>query len=248
MSKVGSSSSSSTSAHTRRRYWVRGAVSLSTNGEKPTVPTKPRGKRFVEPYRLSAEQRASILVTLADLSVGDDESRSLFAAAMEYDLASCYRLAEPETPTPAAKPPPESKEDTALTTLASVAERLAAAIEGLNDDASQRLQEGLEATDRFQRIYGEDYLNSLKYELTRLAGVSKSPKLPTPSATPDHTLSEDARRFVLRAADAFESCFELTPDTRQDAPFVAAVEAIVAATGVRVPTDRARLAQLLSHG
>jgi len=248
MSKVGSDSSSSTRAHARRSYWVRSAVSLSTDGEKPTVPKKTGGKRFVEPYRLSAEQRALILVTLAERSVGDDESRNLFAAAMEYDLASCHRLTEPETQASAAKQPPDSKEYAALTALAAAAERLAAEIKGLNDVASQRLQEGLEATDRFQRSYGGDYLKSLRYELMRLVSVGQSPELFTPTTPREHTLSEEAHRFVLRAADAFEACFELAPDARGDSPFVAAVEAIVAATGIRVPTDRAILAQILDQG
>jgi len=87
--------------HSGRSYWVRNilastrdnADAAETNPTAKGVPKPPpTKKRFVEPYRLSDEQRAGMLAPLAELGVGDPGSRELFAAALAYDLATCYEL------------------------------------------------------------------------------------------------------------------------------------------------------------
>lgn len=245
MSKVGSGSSPSTRARARHRYWVRSAVTPAAGSERPVSPKKYTGKRFVEPYRLSEAQRASVLAPLAELGIGDDESRSLFAAALEYDLAGCRQLTEPEKEALPKQRQSESAEDTPLAALAEAAANLTTEFEGLSDAVSQHLREALQATDRFQRSYGKEYVESLRGELTRIADVGKLSKPPPTASTRKRAVSQDARRFVLRTADTFEACFDLLSEVRANSPFVATVEAIVTATGIRVPTDRTTLAQIL---
>jgi len=59
--------------------------------------------------------------------------------------------------------------------------------------------------------------------------------------------SGEARRFILRVADAFEDCFELAPDTRPDSPFPSALDAIVTTTNIGVPTDQDALTRILGR-
>jgi len=74
-------------------HWVHAdpPMDLSTEQDRPTSP-KSSGQRFVEPCRFTDAQRTSLLITLKELGIGDDESRSLFLAALEYDLARCQSL------------------------------------------------------------------------------------------------------------------------------------------------------------
>ncbi len=64
----------------------------------PTPPARPRpqqrtsGPRFVEPCRFGPAQRAALLSVLEAEDLGDEDSRQIFLAALEYDLAGCRRL------------------------------------------------------------------------------------------------------------------------------------------------------------
>lgn len=246
MSKVGSTSPLSTRVSSGRTYWVRNGIAMPAGDDQPTPtpPKPPGGKRFVEPYRLTDEQRATLIAPLADMGIGDAESRGLFAAAMEYDLAGCRALTEP-APDPVPRPAPTGTEG-ALAELAQAAQSLAELIERMDDSTATRLQQCLADTDRFKRRYDQDYLKSLRCELLRVAGAGRLAERPAaPSPSP---LSEEARRFVLRAADAFGDCFELTASAGPGTPFAAAIAAIVAATGVQIPTDLQALSQILAQG
>ena len=53
---------------------------------------------------------------------------------------------------------------------------------------------------------------------------------------------------MLRAADTFRDCFELATDAQPGSPFVTALEAIVTATGIRMPTDQPTLVWGLAEG
>jgi hypothetical protein len=246
MSKAGSSSSPTTGARSSRTYWVRSNVSPLLGG-KSTSSKTPGDKRFVEPYRLSEDQRCAILAPLEDRGVGDEESRELFAAALEYDLASCSRLKEQANePLPSTQERSPSEEDAAIAALVEAAKSLAQRLQGLDDVASHLLRQELEDSDRFRRNYGEDYLESLGRELRRVAEIGEPLEQGTPAAR-KRSLSADARRFILRAADAFEACFELTPNAGPNSPFVATLEAIIAITGIGVPTDAAAVTRVLAQ-
>lgn len=232
-----------------RTYWVRRTPVPPVEAEpaSPSPPKRPTGKRFVEPYRLSDEQRAAIAAPLAELGIGDAESRDLFAAAMEYDLAGCRDLASPEPQPPARKAKP-SAEERRLRALAEAAQALADQLAGLDPKASERLALALSETDRFKRSYGDDYLRALRCELQRIAAAAPEPASVRAAPPPEPELPESARRFVLRAADAFGDCFETKASAQRGSPFLAALKAIVTATGVRVPQDARTVAEILAKG
>jgi len=227
-------------------FRARNAIAPSPGSSKPISRKKHGGKRFLEPYRLSVAERSAIRSRLREKGIGDEESRSLFAAALEYDLASCSGLIGPPSDSSSpAQPQPESEEKGALDDIAEAARSLADELTGLDRAISLRLQPALESTDRFRRSYSEDYIASLGGELRRVAGAGKVPnRMPTPLPGP----AEDAHRFVLRAADAFEDCFELSPGPQADSAFVIALLAIVDATGIQIPTDEVTLNAILNPG
>jgi hypothetical protein len=237
-------SNSPTGTRSERAYWVRSTIALPLDDGKPSPPKRPAGKRFVEPYRLTDEQRARLVAPLEEKKIGDDEGRTLFAAAMEYDLAGCRALAETAPTSIPAPPPAPAERDPALSALAAAAQALAEGLAALEPTAAGRLLAGLKEADRFKRDYGADYLDAISGELARIAAAAEAPvaapKPPKPAPVP-----EEAKRFVLRAADAFRDCFEQKPTAQPESPFIVALEAIVAATAIPIPTDPRTLAQIL---
>jgi hypothetical protein len=69
-----------------RRPWVRARPPQSQTPVED-APKRRSKARFLEPYRLTDERRAALLDCLRIAGVGDTESRDLFAAAVEYDIA-----------------------------------------------------------------------------------------------------------------------------------------------------------------
>ncbi len=172
MSKAGSDSSPSTHLRSGRTYWIRRGLSPSARKERASASQPKGGKRFVEPYRLSDAQRALILGQLEKQAIGDAESRSLFVAAMEYDLAGCQALAAPPDEAPQSAPQP-GPSDESLAALAETARSLADQLAGLDAQTAQRLRQGLGDTDRFKRTYGEGYLSCLRHELLRIGSAGE---------------------------------------------------------------------------
>ncbi len=277
--------------HSGRSYWVRNILAatrdnadavdatLTARGAPKSPPAK---KRFVEPYRLSDEQRAAMLAPLAERGIGDHESRDLFAAALAYDLATCYELtvANPERAgaqapdaalaQPIGQAPTKSQTrkaasktsqavplDPALAELAEAARALAAGLDALGAEARASLLQGLREGDRFRRGYDDDYLAALRGELLRMAlstgaageDVAASPTPPEPPLQRAEVPkpSPAARQFIARAAGAFEECFDQTPTAQVGGPFSAMIKALVAVTGVRIPTDARNLAEMLKR-
>ncbi|MEA3276636.1 MAG: hypothetical protein U9Q81_15350 [Pseudomonadota bacterium] len=248
MSKVGSRSSPSARARSGRSYWVRGALSPSQVGDNPPSPKTSGGKRFVEPYRLSEEQRAAVLTPLEGEGIGDPASRELFAAALEYDLGTWRQIVEPEPKPKRPKVRPASnKADEALAELSKAAQILAEQLDRLDDGSTKQLQQGLKGTDRFKRSYGEDYLRSLRCELLRVAGAGQPTRQQAEAPPSRPAISDSARDFLLRAAHVFGECFEITATAEPGAPFLTAIRAIVAATDVEVPTDRRTVSLILKQ-
>ena len=309
-------------AHSGRSYWVRNipgagdpdATAQSHAGlghpEPPGIhaspPSPARGmpkaipkKRFVEPYRLSDEQRDAMLAPLAERGLGDAESRGLFAAALAYDIATCYELttAQPapeQTPEPTPAPVPDASPKVlqavaqsgarpgrgkgrapraepevlptvppALAELAEAARTLSGRLQALDAEYRTRLFQALHQGDRFQRGYDDAYLLALTGELARLAeGAAPQPTAvataeagpelpaalappPAPKKVPVPKPSPAARQFIIRAADAFEECFDQAPTAQVGGPFAAMLKALAVATGIRIPTDARNLAEIL---
>jgi hypothetical protein len=188
--------------HSGRSYWVRNILASArehtdSDATPKGVPRPPASqpttkKRFVEPYRLTPEQRAAMLAPLAERGVGDPESRELFANALAYDLATCYErtVANPEpdplaAPTAAETPAPTARQaqakgrsrrvdqtealESGLAELAKAAQGLAAQFDALHTKARSDLLHGLREGDRFRRGYDDGYLVALREELLRVA-------------------------------------------------------------------------------
>jgi hypothetical protein len=64
---------------------------------------------------------------------------------------------------------------------------------------------------------------------------------------PQPQLPEAAVRFIRRAADAFGDCFEIPATAQRGSGFLAALKAIAAATGARVPLDQRAVAEILAR-
>lgn len=285
MGKVAPEPLVSQRTHSGRSYWVRNVLASARDNADAadTIPTAkgvPKSqqtkKRFVEPYRLSDEQRAAMLAPLADRGIGDPESRELFAAALAYDLATCYELtvANPDRAaapasdevaaelTRQAPTKPQARKvsgkgalDPALAELTLAAQALAAHIEALGAEARTSLLQGLREGDRFRRGYDDDYLSALHGELLRIVlgasagssddAVSSARRAPAPTRLEVPKPSPAARQFIARAAGAFEQCFDQGPTAQVGGPFAAMLKALVAVTGVRIPTDARNLADML---
>jgi hypothetical protein len=255
------------------------------------MPKASAKKRFVEPYRLSDEQRDAMLAPLAERGLGDAESRDLFAAALAYDIATCHELTvaepipepEPEAPpmvvqadaqvearpargkgrAPVAESAAPPAVPPALVDLAEAARTLSGRIQALDAGATTSLFQALRDADRFQRGYDDAYLMALTGELARLVEAAASQPVavataeastetpvaaapvPAPRKVPAPKPSPAARQFIIRAADAFEECFDQAPTAQVGGPFAAMLKALVMATGIRIPTDARNLAEIL---
>lgn len=239
MSKARDDTSTPNRTAKKGRYWVRNTTKAPSQSE-----AKPRKRqRFVEPYRLTDEQRSAVLVPLERLGIGDEETRLLFSAAMEYDLASCQgasgqadRVATDTKTQPGA-------DELSLMPLHRAARDLAERLKALDGPSRAQLQQTLTETDPFRRTYDDEYFGVLRHEILRLAAVAGPAKQPDPP--PEPAISEAAQRFVVRAADAFEECFDTKATARVSGPFLLILKAIVAATGIRIPTDADSIAELL---
>jgi hypothetical protein len=159
---------------------------------------------FLEPYRLSESARAALLACLTDQAVGDPESRELFAAAVEYGIASCRastketRAAEktsvvPEQEVrpaekPAAKPPasppkePIPTPSAPLSALAETAHLLVRGLGALDDRSRETIADRLRSSDPFDRVHDQAYLDAVRREVERIAEAA-SVLLDTPPAS-----------------------------------------------------------------
>lgn len=248
-----------------RSYWVRAHLpdqldpDPAETAEVPP-PRPPKGQRFLEPRRFSPAQRQRLLQALSDHHIGDEESRALFLAAIEYDLASC-KIPEPA---PEVRIPPVSElapaplplpPDPVLEELATQAGNLARSVAALDDHRRQGLRQRLEETDCFARGYGEAYFAILERELEHLASaclaLTPTPSLlPTPSPAPGPPPAAPAlapawRDFLSRVANAFGECFEVEPRGEAGSPFPLTLEALSEATGLLLPLDQDSLAEVL---
>jgi hypothetical protein len=151
----------------------------------------------------------------------------------------------------------------ALTELAEAARTLSGRLQTLDAESRTRLFQALHQGDRFQRGYDDAYLMALTGELTRLAeGAAPQPTAvataeagpelpaatappPAPKKVPAPKPSPAARQFIIRAADAFEECFDQAPTAQVGGPFAAMLKALAVATGIRIPTDARSLAEIL---
>ncbi|SDX28101.1 hypothetical protein [Thiocapsa roseopersicina] len=252
--------------------------------EPPDAPPQNALKRakkahFLEPYRLSEPGRAALLACLTEQAVGDPESRELFAAAVEYGIASC-RAPTKETraaaqpaiasapdarPTaqpsanPAAEPTPNPSAPHSA--LAETARLLVREIGALDDRSREAITGRLRASDPFDRVHDQAYLDALCREVERIAEAasflldaqlgsppvasSAATSAPAAAAHPDDPIGETARRLVRRIADAYEACFETKAETGTGYPFIPVLRLIAEDAGIALPAEDARLLAVL---
>ncbi|MEJ2327332.1 MAG: hypothetical protein P8Y27_13205 [Chromatiaceae bacterium] len=248
MGKAGPGSSSVSGVRGGRRYWVRDILSPETKGAKSRIkPPSDRQKRFVEPQRLTDAQRKALLSQLEAAKIGDADSRRLFAAALEYDLARLQELPLEQPPVPEMSEPRAAGPDETLQRLTEAAGALAERLSNLDEAARETLSAALTQADRFHRRYGKDYINTILDELVRIAAAaprrraaprSRKPKAPPPP--------ESARQFIQRVAAAFSDCFEARPTGDGEGAFATVLKAIINAPGVRIPNDPQVLEEVLA--
>jgi hypothetical protein len=113
----------------RRRYWVHATPGTPRKSHAEGEPKRPAKARFLEPYHISEARRGELIELLAAAGVGDPESRDLFVAAIEYDIANLRRSSRAQTPAPAPvavvepqpvvarEHTPDSAPDTSTTTV-----------------------------------------------------------------------------------------------------------------------------------
>ena len=236
----------------RRGQWVRAHAPPSDPPDETAAPRPPKA-RFLEPYRLSDEQREALLAPLIAAAVGDAESHALFVSAIAYDLAKFRQAAlrsEPETaPAPITIEPPTSqaRSNPTLEEIVAAADTLAVQLRGLGDTERAAIGTAMRACDRFQRTYDDGYFDALREELERMSvAVARMPVHSTPVSPQSAPIITDiGRRFVRRLAQIYEQCLETKPSTTADSPFTTVLMLLAAAAGVSLPNEPAAVADVL---
>lgn len=120
-------------------------------------------------------------------------------------------------------------------TPAETTEQLAYELVNLDNRHAAVSATGTRIGRSLRRCDGGDYLETLLGELRRAASVGKSLTHACQcagSAVLKAHCSDEARRFILRIADAFEDYFERAPRSQPDFPFATALAAIVTTAGI----------------
>ncbi|MCG6898204.1 MAG: hypothetical protein LJE60_14030 [Thiocapsa sp.] len=237
-----------------RGHWLRNADPdpLKSTGRSTTTRTKKA--HFLEPYRLSKAQRASLLELLASHSVGDRESRELFAAAVEYGIASC-RASLPEPPGEPDRAPPVAKREGLLGALAESARLLAERLNGLEELEREAILSRLQSSDPFERAHDTTYLAAVSREARRIAEAAvaaleagaPAPVRRAGTSRAAGPSSDTARRLILRVADAYEDCFEAQARTEPDSAFVPVLRLLAEEAGIEIPSNPASLQAVLQR-
>jgi hypothetical protein len=167
--------------------------------------------------------------------IGDTESRQLFAAALEYDLARFQELPLEQPSVPDVSEPKGLGPDERLQELTEAARAVADRLSDLDEAARETLLTALTQADQFHRGYGNEYINTILEELARIAAAAPKKR----------AASGSARQFIRRVADAFSDCFEARPTVEGEGAFATVLKAIINATGVHVPNDPHVLKEIL---
>jgi hypothetical protein len=209
------------------------------------APADPKGRHFVEPWRLDEDRKGAIGRGLEQHNIGDPESRRLFAGALEYQLATYRELAAAD---PLALQPPPAADTAVLDALAERARELACLLAEIPREQEPELLRTLAQQDEMGRDYTPRYLDILHTEASRLAEASAL--LATGlRATPPATTSDEpspALLVLLRSlALVFEECFEQAPSAASGGAFASALKVISDNLEVEIPRSREVLETVL---
>lgn len=212
---------------------------------------RKRKTHFLEPFRLARAARADLIEGLSEHGIGDAESRDLFAAAVEYGIASCRSASS--APPVSPRPPTRPVEDTThrIRALATAATGLADQFEQLDATARADLGRLLRGSDPFDRPHEAAYLSAIERELRRIAAAASSAEqaqpadtAPTAAAAPPQS-TRATGRLVARIADAYEACFETKASDDPSAAFIPVLRRVAAAADISLPVSDAELTALI---
>lgn len=244
-----------------RGHWVRGSDSEPSEPAVRNALRRTKKASFIEPDRLSETARAALLARLSELKLGDQDSRELFAAAVEYAIASS-RGAAAETPAPTPAAPTPAAVATSrlaipagpLQELAQTAALLAGHLSRLDTQTCEALLTQLQQSDLFGRAHDQAYLETVAREIRRIGEASAAvPQAQPAAATAKASRPEASRaqagkraaRLVQRVADAYESCFETRVTEVTGEVFIPVIRMIGAEAGIELSPEDAQLMTLL---
>jgi hypothetical protein len=259
-----------TAVHERsapRKHWVRKASADSDPQPSQNALKRIKKAHFLEPYRLSEATRAALVERLTSHAIGDAESRELFAAAVEYGIASCLAT-KAETPVeiegdveaePA--PPGDGPSDLSapLARLADGADRFADALSRLDETSMEAIKRHLQSSDPFDRLHDQAYLDAVRRQAQRISDAATASidalSAPAPGALTKSpatraagmSLAPTARRLVVRIADAYEACFEIKATAAPESAFISVLRVIGNEAGIVLPADDAPVIAVLER-
>ncbi len=217
---------------------LRSAVSASPETPQAQASEQARTSRFLEPYRFDADQRSALLAALQQQRLGDDSSRRLFVAALEYEIGAFRQMEEqaneaPDAPQPTAadsvNPELERMRQAAIT----LRDLMLQTPEHIQDDLQKKLNE----SDLFCRIYDTRYLKNLRCEIERIAtacellGQQRCGSTPPEPNTSSAELA-NGRRLVRMLAHTYSECFDAQPSPESKSPFGRIVDTVIELTGI----------------
>ena len=208
----------------------------------------PKGEHFVEPWRLTEQEKSAISKSLEKRKIGDVEGRRIFAAALEYEL-SAFRVAQAQLP--AAEPVTPKADLSALHAIDRVARELAAKLGEIPQDQEPVLLETLEAQDEMGRGYSARYLDRLYQEASRLAEACGlvTAALETAQPTAEPPRAEESSPAMLQLIGSlthvFAECFEQAPTAAARGAFAGTLKAVSDGIGLEIPRSREVLEQVL---
>jgi hypothetical protein len=233
----------------------------------PNALKRTKKAHFLEPYRLSDKTRNALLECLSTWCVGDPESRELFAAAVEYGIASSRPTAK-DAPAPKGQPvatdapPPAVDPLRPLSPIAETARLLVQGLDALDAGSREAITAQLRLSDPFDRIHDSAYLDAIRRELERIAQAAAAALDAAPAAAPaarfepnpakarperpEDPIGAATRRLVLRVADAYEACFETKVETCSESAFVPVLRIISAEAEIAMPADDGRIGAILA--
>jgi hypothetical protein len=221
---------------------------LSLRGkDSPDPATGAKAEHFVEPWRLTDQEKSAISKALKKRNIGDAEGRRIFVGALEYEL-SAYRVAEAGPLE--AEPAPPVVDLSALRALDRVARELATKLGEIPQEQEPALLKTLEAQDEMGRGYSARYLDRLYQEASRLAEACElvaaamgaaQPPGPTPAGQPSPAMLQ----LIGSLTHVFEECFEQAPTPAARGPFAATLKAVADSVGLEIPRSREVLEQVL---
>jgi len=228
---------------TAKGRWLRADIPPSEEAEADDEPKKRPRSHFVEPYRFEGPARAELMQTLQATGLGDESSRRLFVAALEFEIGNFLQEAAeiPQPDTARTQLPPSRP----LERIGQAAATLARLLETAESKTREALTQALGRSDRYGRGYDQRYLQQLQNELECLQqACALEPPAESHAPVADRRLSEP---FVVSLAETYRECFEIQPTSAKTGPFSRVARKILELTGLPVHFDQKLLKAALAR-